>query len=53
MLRQGITCGLIPMMAYSLTPFLWFNAIVKRAQNEKVSLRVQIREMEERGDLDL
>ena len=30
-----------------------FKAIVKRAQEEKTSIRAQIREMEERGELDL
>jgi len=30
-----------------------FEAIVKQAQEEKAALRVQIREMEERGELNL
>ena len=30
-----------------------FQAIVKRAQEEKAALRAQVREMEERGELDL
>ncbi len=30
-----------------------FKAIVKRAQDEKAALRAQVREMEERGELDL
>ncbi len=30
-----------------------FQAIVKQAQNEKAALRAQVREMEERGELDL
>jgi hypothetical protein len=30
-----------------------FKTIVKRAQDEKAAIRAQIREMEERGELDL
>jgi len=30
-----------------------FQAIVKRAQEEKAAIRAQVREMEERGNLDL
>lgn len=30
-----------------------FKAIVKKAQDEKAALREQVREMEERGELDL
>jgi len=30
-----------------------FKAIVKRAQDEKAAIRVQVREMEERGELDI
>jgi len=30
-----------------------FKAIVKRAQEEKAALREKVREMEERGELDL
>ena len=30
-----------------------FQAIVKQAQEEKAALRAQVREMEERGELDL
>ena len=30
-----------------------FQAIVKHAQDEKAAIRVQVREMEERGELDL
>jgi len=30
-----------------------FKAIVKRAQDEKAAIRAQIREMEERGEIDL
>ena len=30
-----------------------FKAIVKEAQDEKAALRAQVREMEERGELDL
>jgi hypothetical protein len=43
-----------------INPFfenLWddpdFQAIVKQAQEEKAALRAQVREMEERGELDL
>jgi len=30
-----------------------FQAIIKQAQEEKAALRAQVREMEERGELDL
>ena len=30
-----------------------FKAIVKRVQEEKAAIRAQIREMEERGEIDL
>jgi len=30
-----------------------FKALIKRAQDEKAAIRAQIREMEERGEIDL
>jgi len=56
--KRGFTFGyqdfiLIDPFFESLRDDPEFQAIVKQAQEEKAALRAQVREMEERGELDL